>query len=96
MLYGMTTKCLPTCRKPTASEECHCTKCHNNFYTVKAFDEHRNDPDSPENQNVDCWMPEDCGLILEKEMWAFPAEHEKRRSVEAKLAKARAARGMHD
>lgn len=84
--------CREACKPPTASEESHCTVCHNNFYTVKAFDEHRHDEDTPEDQDIICWEPSDCGLVLEKGMWAFPAEHEKRRAIEARLQKARDAR----
>lgn len=89
-------RCTDACRLKPGQPGMHCTKCHYNFYTEKSFNEHRNDPDTPEDQNVDCWMPEDCDLIFEKNMWAFPHEHEKRRNIEAKLEKARASRGSQE
>ena len=88
-----TRSCTDACKKPTASEESHCTVCHNNFYTVNAFDEHRKDYETDESEDIWCWVPEDCGLIFEKGMWAFPEEHEKRRIIENRLEAARAARG---
>lgn len=93
MLYGMTTKCTSGCRLAPGQQGFHCTVCHYNFYTEESFNEHRNDPETPEDQQILCWEPEDCNLIFEKGMWAFPAEHEKRRVIEARLEKARASRG---
>lgn len=89
----MNKRCTPECRRASGY---HCTVCHNNFYTIRGFDDHRYDPDTPEDQDILCWEPEDCAMILEKGMWASVEEHEKRRAVEAKLEKARASRGNHD
>lgn len=95
-MQGMSKKtCLPTCKPITATEESHCTSCHNSFYTVASFDLHRYDPEVPEDQDNTCWQPESIGLILEKNMWATPEEHEKRRMFESRLEAARAARGKN-
>lgn len=90
MLHGMTKRCSPECR---GAPGYHCTVCHNNFYTLRGFDDHRFDPDTPEDEDLICWEPSDCNMFLEKNMWANNAEHEKRRASEEKMAKARESRG---
>ena len=97
MIHGMnqalpSARCKPGCKPITSTNEYHCITCHNSFYLIRSFDEHRLDEETPEDQDTSCWMPEDCGLVLEKGMWAFPEDHAERRRIEEKLTKAREAR----
>lgn len=85
--------CSSECKPITGSEESHCSVCHLSFYTLRAFDAHQYDPDVPEDEDNDCWIPEDLGMVLEKGMYAFPEEHDKRRFNEQRAEKARAGRG---
>jgi hypothetical protein len=84
--------CFNGCKPITSTREYHCIICHESFYTLKAFDEHRLDPDTPEEFSIQCWMPETCGLVKEKGMWAYPADHKDRQRIEDKLQKARDSR----
>jgi hypothetical protein len=97
MIHGMnevlpSSYCHKGCKPITSTSEYHCIICHESFYKLRSFDEHRFDPETPENESMECWMPQDCGLELDKGMWAFPEDHEERRKIENKLQKAREAR----
>ena len=84
--------CKTGCKPITSTNEVHCITCHNSFYKLRAFDEHRFDPETPEDESILCFMPEDCGLVFEKGMWAFAEDHAERKVIEDKLTKAREAR----
>jgi len=85
--------CRNGCKPITSTNEFHCIICHKSFYGLAGYNDHRFDPDLPDEETMDyCFLPEDCDLVLEKGMWGFEQDHAERRKIEAKLEKARAAR----